>query len=128
MKCDELKALVFSISDLAYVDEPTPQPNFQNPHDHAVYKATEVDALLAEKEKEIEKEKITVEKLKQFFSDLREAFDCLDMDGMEKVMQQMENYQYEEEQSGIYEQLKDAVAQIDADKSEEILQLWETHF
>ena len=81
-----------------------------------------------EKEKEIEKEKITVEKLKQFFSDLREAFDCLDMDGMEKVMQQMENYQYEEEQSGIYEQLKDAVAQIDADKSEEILQLWETHF
>ena len=81
-----------------------------------------------EKETEIEKEKITVEKLKQFFADLREAFDCLDMDGMEKVIQEMENYQYEEEQSGIYEQLKDAVAQIDADKSEEILQLWETHF
>lgn len=48
MKCDELKALVFSISDLAYVDEPTPQPNFQNPHDHAVYKATEVDEAIAQ--------------------------------------------------------------------------------
>lgn len=47
MKRDKLKPLVFSISDLAFVDEPTPQPNFQNPHDHAVYKATEVEAVIA---------------------------------------------------------------------------------
>lgn len=53
MKCDELKPLVFCISDLAYVDEPTAQPNFQNPHDHAVYKATEVDKVLAKKDTEI---------------------------------------------------------------------------
>ena len=81
--------------------------------------------FVKEKENETEKEKITVEKLKQFFLDLREAFDSLDMDGMERVMKEMEKYQYEEEQNGIYEQLKDAVAQIDSEKSEEILQLWE---
>ena len=63
MKCDELKPLVFSISDLSFVDEPTPQPNFQNPHDHAVYKATEVDKVLAQKDKEIAKLKEEVNNL-----------------------------------------------------------------
>lgn len=48
MKCDELKPLVFSIADLAYVDEVHVTKNFQNPHDHAVYKATEVDEAIAE--------------------------------------------------------------------------------
>ena len=44
MKCDELKPLVFSLNDLAYIDESAVEKNFGNPHDHAVYKATEVDA------------------------------------------------------------------------------------
>lgn len=44
---DELKPLIFSIADLAYVDEIRVTKNFQNPHDHAVYKATEVDAVIA---------------------------------------------------------------------------------
>jgi len=48
MKCDELKPLVFSIRDLAYVDELAVRKNFDNPHDHAVYKATEVDEAIAE--------------------------------------------------------------------------------
>ena len=48
MKCDELKPLVFSIADLAYVDEIRVTKNFQNPHDHAVYKATEADEAIAE--------------------------------------------------------------------------------
>lgn len=48
MKCDELKPLVFSINDLAYIDEVFVKKNFDNPHDHAVYKATEVDAAIAE--------------------------------------------------------------------------------
>jgi SPX domain protein involved in polyphosphate accumulation len=50
MKCDEMKPLVFLINDLAYayVDEPAVQKNFENPHDHAVYKATEVDEAIAE--------------------------------------------------------------------------------
>lgn len=52
----ELKPLVFSIQDLAYIDEPCATKNFQNPHDHAVYKATEVDAYIADLEESHEKE------------------------------------------------------------------------
>ena len=57
MKCDELKPLLYSIRDLAYVDEPQPEPHFQNPHDHAVYKATEVDAAIDELKTEHHKER-----------------------------------------------------------------------
>lgn len=57
MKCDELKPLLYSIRDLAYVDEPQPEPHFQNPHDHAVYKATEVDAYIDELKTEHHKER-----------------------------------------------------------------------
>lgn len=60
----KLKPLVFSISDLAYIDEPMATKNFGNPHDHAVYKATEVDALLSEKDKEIESLKKELSNLK----------------------------------------------------------------
>ena len=48
MKCDELTPLVFSINDLAFIYEHAVQKNFENPHDHAFYKATEVDAAIAE--------------------------------------------------------------------------------
>lgn len=51
----ELKPLVFSINDLAYVDEIMVKKNFDNPHDHAVYKATEVDKVLAQKDFEIDR-------------------------------------------------------------------------
>lgn len=54
MKCDELKPLVFSLNDLAYIDESAVKKNFENPHDHAVYKATEVDAAIAELKNKIE--------------------------------------------------------------------------
>ena len=54
MKCEELKPLIFSIADLAYVDEIRVTKNFQNPHDHAVYKATEVDAAIAELKAKLE--------------------------------------------------------------------------
>ena len=59
MKCDELKPLVFSINDLAFIDEPAVQKNFENPHDHAVYKATEVDAAIAELKQKLEDAKAT---------------------------------------------------------------------
>ena len=59
MKCDELKPLIFSIADLAYVDEIRVTKNFQNPHDHAVYKATEVDAAIEEFKAKLESVKAT---------------------------------------------------------------------
>ena len=49
---NELKALVFSIKDLAYVDECEAAKNLGNPHDHAVYKATDVDKVIAELKEE----------------------------------------------------------------------------
>jgi hypothetical protein len=54
MKCDELKPLVFSLNDLAYIDESAVKKNFENPHDHAVYKATEVDAAIEELKNKLE--------------------------------------------------------------------------
>lgn len=54
MKFDELKPLVFSLKDFAYIDEPAAEKNFENPHDHAVYKATEVDATIAELKQKLE--------------------------------------------------------------------------
>lgn len=53
MKCDELKPLLFSLNELAFIDESAVQKDFENPHDHAVYKATEVDAAIAELKAEI---------------------------------------------------------------------------
>lgn len=52
MKCDELRPLIFSITDLAYVEEIRATKNFQNPHDHSVYKATEVDLAIDELKRE----------------------------------------------------------------------------
>lgn len=54
MICDELKPLVFSLKDFAYIDEPAAEKNFENPHNHAVYKATEVDAAIAELKEKLE--------------------------------------------------------------------------
>lgn len=53
MKCDELKPLIFSIANLAYIDEIHETKNFKNPHDHAVYKATDVDSAIAELKEEL---------------------------------------------------------------------------
>lgn len=61
----ELKPLVFSLNDLAYVDESAVKKNFENPHDHAVYKATEVDAFVKEKDAEIEKLKTEIKNLSE---------------------------------------------------------------
>lgn len=52
----KLKPLVFSVKDLAYIDEPCATKNFQNPHNHALYKATEVDEYIADLEESHKKE------------------------------------------------------------------------
>lgn len=69
----ELKPLVFSINDLAYVDEIMVKKNFDNPHDHAVYKATEVDKVLAQKDFEIDR-------LKEFNAFLKQRISNGDVD------------------------------------------------
>ena len=78
-----------------------------------------------EKKGEGEKKIISSDILKSLFQMLREALDALDLDKMEAVMTKMEEYQYTEEQQQMYQQLKDAVEEIDSEICEEILQVWE---
>ena len=48
----------------------------------------------------------------------------LDMDGMEEVIQEMEQYQYEGWRKELFLQLKYAVEEVDADSCESIMLEW----
>ncbi len=61
----------------------------------------------------------------QFFDDLRRAIDELDMDRMEKVIQDMALYHYEDWQMELFKQLKNAAWELDVDSCESILAAWE---
>ena len=56
---------------------------------------------------------------------MRAALEDLDMDKMEEVAHEMNNYSYEGWQQEMFEQMKDAVEEIDVDGCETILQEWE---
>lgn len=59
------------------------------------------------------------------FQKMREAVDDLDMDRMEEVIQEMEQYRYEGWQKEMFTQLKEAVEEIDVDNCERIIGEWE---
>lgn len=67
------------------------------------------------------------ETLHTLFEKLREALDNLDMDDMETVLKDMDQYRYTDWKHDLFERLKNAVDDIDVDSCEEILQEWETH-
>ena len=71
------------------------------------------------------KEEIPAGLLKKCFSDMRVAFENLDMDQMEDVMKQMEQYRYYGRQKELFEQLQSAVEAIDVELCESIIQTWE---
>ena len=75
-------------------------------------------------EDESGKDEITVEILEDFFRRLREALEELDMDGMESVGQDMSAYRYPDRWKEPYANLKVAIANIDVDTCEEILNGW----
>lgn len=64
--------------------------------------------------------------LRQFFAMLRFAFENLDMDQMEEVIENMKQYRYAQDQKELFSQLCGAVEEIDTDASEDILKMWET--
>ncbi|MCD7708274.1 MAG: PocR ligand-binding domain-containing protein [Clostridiales bacterium] len=70
-------------------------------------------------------EQINSDELASEFSDLREAMDNLDMDAMENVIQDMEQYSYTDAQQEYFEKLKYAVDDIDTEKCEQIIEIWE---
>ena len=59
------------------------------------------------------------------FANLRVALDNLDMEQMEEVVRQMEQYRYIDWQQELFEQLRSAIDDIDVDACESILHVWE---
>ncbi len=64
------------------------------------------------------------EKIEEFFIHLKEAMDNLDMDAMEEVIRKMSKYSYAGEQKECFDKLRNAVADIDTEKCEEIMMEW----
>ena len=64
------------------------------------------------------------EQIEEFFVQLKEAMDNLDMDAMEEVILQMSKYSYAGEQKECFDKLRNAVADIDTEKCEEIMMDW----
>lgn len=72
-----------------------------------------------------EKEKVPAEAVQNCFGRMRGAVDDLDMDGMEEVIQEMDQYRYEGWQKEMFARLKEAVEEIDVDSCEAIMIEWE---
>ncbi len=79
-----------------------------------------------EHESEDGKEKVSADKLHEFFADMRDALDNLDIDSMESVIAKMEKYRYEGQHKEMFMQLKNSVDEIDVDSCEEIIGHWES--
>ena len=60
------------------------------------------------------------------FAAMEEAMENLDMDAMEKVIQDMSQYSYDDAQQEVFEKLQNAVEDIDTEECEEILAEWKT--
>lgn len=71
------------------------------------------------------KEKVPAEAVQNCFGRMRGAVDDLDMDGMEEVIQEMDQYRYEGWQKEMFARLKEAVEEIDVDSCEAIMVEWE---
>ncbi|MCM1144929.1 MAG: PocR ligand-binding domain-containing protein [Blautia sp.] len=80
-----------------------------------------------ESEEESEKEEITVPDLLKYFTQMRIALEDLDMDEIEEIVQEMDQYAYKKDQKELFEGLKEAVEEFDVDGCETILQKWENY-
>jgi len=78
-----------------------------------------------EEKKENGEKQAKKEDLIELFGQMRDAMDNLDMDAMEEVMQNMQQYSYEKKQEDYFKELKSAVEDIDTERGEEILKKWE---
>lgn len=88
---------------------------------NALQQYFEQDEMAEEPEKDL----ITHRILFTLFSQLQEAIDNLDMDGMEEVAKSLDNYQYtDEEQQHLLNQLKEAVENLDVDACEATIKEW----
>lgn len=77
-------------------------------------------------EESAEKEAISEDKLIGYFSQIRNAAEDLDMDKMEEVIREMDQYHYDESQKELFDQLKEAADEMDVDRCETISNEWES--
>ena len=79
-----------------------------------------------EENKEVEPSKIMSHpELMGYFDNIRTSIEELDFDAMEYVLEVMSEYKYESQHGEWFAQLKEAVAEYDVDKCEEVMQAWE---
>lgn len=64
------------------------------------------------------------DEIMSLFAAMEEAMENLDMDAMEKVIQDMNQYSYDDVQQKVFEKLQNAVEDIDTEKCEGILAEW----
>lgn len=78
-----------------------------------------------EEQKQQVKQKISSDVLERVFKDLKEALEELDLDKMEACVKDLCQYEYEGWQKELFEQLEDAVEEIDSEACAEIIRVWE---
>ena len=72
-----------------------------------------------------EKMPVDLNNVKKLLHDLHVAFDELDMDAMEEIVSELGKYKFEGRDKEKYEELKDAVDNLDSFTGEEVLTAWE---
>lgn len=77
-----------------------------------------------EEENEEGKDEISETVLRECFRDMEDALDDLDMDRMEEAIKRMGQYHYEGWQYEMFEELKEAVEEVDVELCEDILEKW----
>ncbi|MDE7250892.1 MAG: response regulator, partial [Lachnospiraceae bacterium] len=86
-----------------------------------------LEPFCAEEEEDEEgKEEISEAVLLECFQDMEGALDDLDMDRMEEAIKKMGHYHYEGWQHEMFDELKEAVEEVDVELCETILEKWKT--
>ncbi len=73
------------------------------------------------------KKEMTSDTLRELFSNMRNALENLDSDGMENVIRTMKRYRFDAGEAELFRRLQDAVDEIDVDSCEEIVSQWESN-
>ena len=79
-----------------------------------------------EEETDSQKEAASDDVLYKYFEEMQAAIEDLDMDRMEEVIRKMSEFSYKGRQQELFSQLKDAVAEIDVDACEAVMQDWKS--
>lgn len=86
-----------------------------------------LEPFCAEEEEDEEgKEEISEAVLLECFQDMEGALDDLDMDRMEETIRKMGQYHYEGWQHEMFDELKEAVEEVDVELCETILEKWKS--